>query len=471
MKYKAKILIVEDQYMEANNLEVMLRRADYRVCTVARSVSAAVKIIEQEGPDLVLLDIQLKGRLNGIDLAKLLSRKNIAFIYLSGNSKQQFLDAAKITRPYGFLAKPYREKDILIMLEVALYAHQENLYLTKQRLDATADRNMDNQAFAGMIGQSDQIRALQQQMLRIASSDVSVMIFGESGTGKELIARHIHLLSTRARQPLICINCAALPPSLIESELFGHEKGAFTNALDKRIGRFEQADGGTIFLDEIGELPVDVQAKFLRVLQEKEIEVIGGKTKKVNVRVIAATNRNLQEDIIAGRFRADLYYRLNVFPLVSPPLRERKGDLPLLIDHFIAKISKVEGRSVTGISDVAMREALNYDWPGNIRELENVVHRSILLSTASIISTFGHLPEPAGKTAIEKSHLRTIEEVERDHIIAVLEKCNWKVYGPGGAAEILGVKVPTLNSRLKKLHIEKVRVKSSDKGLRSHHKG
>ena len=373
MKYKAKILIVEDQYIEANNLEVMLRRADYRVCTVARSVSAAVKIIEKEYPDLVLLDIQLKGRLNGIDLAKLLSRKNIAFIYLSGNSKQQVLDAAKITRPYGFLAKPYREKDILIMLEVALYAHKENLSLTKQQLNATPDP--DNPVFAGMIGQSNQIRSLQKHMLRIASSEVSVLIFGESGTGKELIARNIHLLSTRARQPLISVNCAALPPSLIESELFGHERGAFTNALDKRIGRFEQADGGTIFLDEIGELPIDVQAKFLRVLQEKEIEVIGGKTKKVNVRIIAATNRNLQEDVVAGRFRADLYYRLNVFPLVSPPLRERKEDLPLLINHFIAKISKVEGSNVTGISDLAMQEVLNYDWPGNIRELENLVHR------------------------------------------------------------------------------------------------
>lgn len=469
MKYKAKILIVEDQYIEANNLEVMLKRADYRVCTVARSVSAAVKIIEKEYPDLVLLDIQLKGKLNGIDLAKLLSRKNIAFIYLSGNSKQQFLDAAKITRPYGFLAKPYREKDILIMLEVALYTHKENLSLTKPRLNATADADMDNSAFSGMIGQSSQIRALQQHMLRVASSEISVLIFGESGTGKELIARNIHLLSTRARQPLISVNCAALPPSLIESELFGHEKGAFTNALDKRVGRFEQADGGTIFLDEIGELPIDVQAKFLRVLQEKEIEVIGGQNKKVNVRVIAATNRNLQDDVVAGRFRADLYYRLNVFPLVSPPLRERKEDLLLLINYFIAKLSKLEGSRVTGISDLALQEVLNYDWPGNIRELENLVHRSILLSTESIISSFGNLSETTSRQAPEKGHMRTIEEVERDHIIAVLEKCNWKVYGPGGAAEILGIKVPTLNSRLKKLNIEKARVKSSGKNLKNHH--
>jgi len=469
MNYKAKILIVEDQYFEANNLEVLLKRADYRVCTIARSVSSAVKIIEKENPDLVLLDIQLKGKLSGIDLAKLLSRKNIAFIYLSGNSKQQFLDAAKITRPYGFLAKPFREKDILIMLEVALYTHKENLALTRQRLNPSADAGGNKHAFSDMIGHSNPMLALQQHMKRIATSEVSVLIFGESGTGKELIARNIHLMSNRARQALVSVNCAALPPSLIESELFGHEKGAFTSALDKRIGRFEQAEGGTIFLDEIGELPLDVQSKFLRVLQEKEIEVIGGKNKKVNVRVIAATNRNLQEDVVAGRFRADLYYRLNVFPLVSPPLRERKEDLPLLINHFITKLSKIENSNVTGVSEQAMQEVLNYDWPGNVRELENLVHRSILLSTEPIILTFGTLIEQPAKPNAEAGYMRTMEEVEREHIIAVLEKCNWKVYGPGGAAEILGIKVPTLNSRLKKLNIEKARLKPSGKIAKNLH--
>jgi two-component system response regulator HydG len=463
MKYKAKILIVEDQYMEANNLEVMLKRADYQVCAIARSVSAAVKIIEKECPDLVLLDIQLNGKLNGIDLAKLLSRKNIAFIYLSGNSKQQFLDAAKITRPYGFLAKPFREKDILIMLEVALYTHKENLELTRQRLQPFTDAKGNNRVITDMIGQSNPMRTLQQHMARIASSEVSVLIFGESGTGKELIARNIHLMSVRAKHALVSVNCAALPPSLIESELFGHERGAFTSALDKRIGRFEQAEGGTIFLDEIGELPLEVQGKFLRVLQEKEIEVLGGKTKKVNVRVIAATNRNLQEDMVAGRFRADLYYRLNVFPLISPPLRDRKEDLPLLVNHFISRLSQTEGSKVTGISEQAMLEVMNYDWPGNVRELENLIHRSILLCTGSTILTIGTNMEPQTRPDGEGRHLRTIEEVEREHILAVLEKCNWKVYGPGGAAEILGVKVPTLNSRLKKLNIEKVRLKHAGK--------
>lgn len=463
MNYRAKILIVEDQYIEANNLEVMLKRSGYRVCTIARSVSSAIKVIEKENPDLILLDIQLKGKLNGIDLAKLLSRKNIAFIYLSGNSKQQFLDAAKTTRPYGFLAKPFREKDILIMLEIALYAHKENISITDRRVSSTADPALNKIAFSDMIGQSKQMRILQQNILKIASSDVSVLIFGESGTGKELIARNIHLLSSRAKHPLVSVNCAALPPGLMESELFGHEKGAFTSALDKRIGRFEQADGGTIFLDEIGELPLDAQAKFLRVLQEKEIEVIGGKAKKVNVRVIAATNRNLQEDMVSGRFRADLYYRLNVFPLVSPPLRERKEDIPLLVNHFITKLSKSEGSNVTGANAPAMQEAINYNWPGNVRELENLVHRSILLSTEPTISTFGGLHENVSRQHTQGNYMRTIEEVEREHIIAVLERCNWKVYGPGGASEVLGIKVSTLNSRMKKLSIEKAGLKKNSK--------
>jgi two-component system response regulator HydG len=466
MKYKAKILIVEDQYIEANNLEVLLKKAGYRVCTVARSVSDAVKVIEKEYPDLVLLDIQLKGRQNGIDLGGLLSRKNIAFIYLSGNSKQQILDAAKTTRPYGFLAKPFREKDILIMLDVALYTHQEKLALNRQQSSATENTSPDY-LIADMVGQSAPMTELHKNIMRIAHSDVSVLIFGESGTGKELIARNIHRLSPRAKYPLISVNCAALPASLIEAELFGYEKGAFTNAVDKRAGRFEQADGGTIFLDEIGELPLEMQSKFLRVLQEKEVEVIGGVTKKINVRVIAATNRNLQEDMVAGKFRADLYYRLNVFPLVSPPLRDRKEDLPLLVDHFITRLSKSEGSRVTGASEQAMQEIMNYDWPGNVRELENIIHRNILLTSDSIIRSFGSLTAQPQKISSGGGYRRTIEEVEREHILTVLEKCNWKVYGPGGAAEILGIKVPTLNSRLKKLNIEKAGLKKNSKPYKS----
>lgn len=313
-----------------------------------------------------------------------------------------------------------------------------------------------------MVGQSKSMQELNRHIMRVATSDVSVIIFGESGTGKELIANNIHELSARARFPMISVNCAALPASLLETELFGYEKGAFTNAMEKRAGRFEQADGGTIFLDEIGELPLEVQAKFLRVLQEKEIEIIGGTIKKIDVRVVAATNRNLKEDVAAGKFRSDLYYRLNVFPLQSPPLRERKDDLPLLVDHFLTRLSKTEKRSVTGISEQAMQELLNYDWPGNVRELENLIHRHVLMCDNIIIKTFGPLTSYPDKLEQPIDYMRTLEEVEREHILTVLIKCNWKVYGPGGAAEILGIKVPTLNSRIKKLKIEKKKSKKGD---------
>jgi len=321
-----------------------------------------------------------------------------------------------------------------------------------------------NNNYKFIVGQSKSMQKLNADIERIARSNVSVLIFGESGTGKEMIARNIHRTSARADFPLVCVNCAALPASLIEAELFGYEKGAFTSAHDKRIGRFEQADGGTIFLDEIGELPLEMQAKFLRVLQEKEVEIIGGTTRKVDIRVIAATNRNLQHEISLGNFRSDLYYRLNVFPLYSPPLRERKEDLLLLVDNFIEKLNKIEGRNVTGVSENALQELMNYDWPGNVRELENLVHRHILTATETIIDSFGDLisnPESKRETSI--NYMRTLEEVEREQILTVLAKCNWKVYGPGGAAEILGIKVPTLNSRLKKLNIVKAGLKKNSK--------
>ena len=286
------------------------------------------------------------------------------------------------------------------------------------------------------------------------------MILGESGTGKELVAHTIHEASKRKSKPLVVVNCGALPANLIESELFGHEKGAFTGAFEKRIGKFEQADGGTIFLDEVGELPMDTQAKFLRVLQEKEVEPIGGKSKKVDVRIIAATNRNLEEGVASGGFRMDLFYRLNVFPISVPPLRERKEDILLLADHFLKKIAEDEGKIIEGFSLDVINKMENYHWPGNIRELEKLIRRTVLLTTTNIVNEFYHHPETIKvTTATEK--LKSITENERDHIIAALKSCNWKVYGPGGAAELLNIHVSTLNSRMKKLGIEKNRISKS----------
>jgi two-component system response regulator HydG len=295
-----------------------------------------------------------------------------------------------------------------------------------------------------------------EQVAIVAKSEVSVLVLGESGTGKELIAKAIHQLSNRHLKPLVVVNCAALPANLIESELFGHEKGSFTGASEKRIGKFEQADGGTVFLDEIGELPPDLQVKFLRVLQEKEIEPIGGKKRSVNVRVIAATNRNLIDEMASGRFRMDLYYRLNVFPIILPPLRERKEDIVLLAEHFLKLFASKEHKVISGFSDEVIKALISYSWPGNIREVENIIERSVLLSTGRIITSVS-LPseKPQGNTESYTGRIKTMTENERDHILSALEMCNWKIYGEGGAAEMLDMNGNTLHSRMKKLGIEK----------------
>ena len=351
---KAKILIVEDQFIEAKSLNVILTNAGYSTCTIARSVTAALSIIEKEKPDLVLVDIFLQGEGTGIDLGKILNEKNMAFVYLSANSNRQILEEAKPTRPYGFMVKPFRAKDVLIMLDVALYLHRNRL--TEKTIipssPTTAPVALPPE-FGNLVGKSQKFLESLERAKMVGPTDTSVLILGESGTGKELIAHSIHKVSTRRYKPFVVVNCGTLPGNLIESDLFGHEKGSYTGAVTKREGKFELADGGTIFLDEIGELPLELQVKFLRVLQEREIEPVGGKPKKIDVRVLAATNKDLEEEVAAGRFRIDLYYRLNVFPLVLPSLRERKEDIPLLANHFLEKYSTEEGRQVPVLSTEA----------------------------------------------------------------------------------------------------------------------
>jgi formate hydrogenlyase transcriptional activator len=290
----------------------------------------------------------------------------------------------------------------------------------------------------------------------VAGTDATALILGESGTGKELIARAIHNISNRRKKPLVKINCATLPANLIESELFGHERGAFTGAMERKIGRFELADGGTIFLDEIGELPVELQAKLLRVLQEGEFERLGNpKTLKVNVRVIAATNRNLELAIENREFREDLYYRLNVFPITCPPLRDRKEDIPFLVKHFCQKYEVRVGKKVTTIPSRVMDALTAYNWPGNIRELENIIERAIILSRNGTIE-YGDWMPMAKELASVKSRLLRLDDVEKEHIIEVLKQTKWKVSGEGGAAKILGLNPTTLEARMKKLGIKRV---------------
>ena len=312
--------------------------------------------------------------------------------------------------------------------------------------------------FEEIISKSKDFQKVLQQIEQVASTDATVLILGESGTGKELIARAVHNVSNRSKRPLVKVNCATLPANLIESELFGHEKGAFTGAMERKIGRFELADAGSIFLDEIGELPVELQAKLLRVLQEGEFERLGNpKTMKVNVRVIAATNRNLQQAIEKKEFREDLYYRLNVFPIVCPPLRKRKEDIPLLIKHFCQKHEGKIGRKITHVSDQVIDAMMAYDWPGNIRELENIIERAMILSRNGVLEYGEWIPTEkiTGSTNGITTPITKLEDVEKEHIIETLKKTGWKVSGEKGAAKILGLNATTLEARMKKLGIKR----------------
>lgn len=309
--------------------------------------------------------------------------------------------------------------------------------------------------FDEIISKSKNFRKVLQNIEQVASTDATVLILGESGTGKELLARALHNISNRSKRPLVKVNCATLPANLIESELFGHERGAFTGALDKKIGRFELADGGTIFLDEIGELPYDLQSKLLRVLQEGEFERLGNpRTMKVNVRVIAATNRILEQGIEKKEFRADLYYRLNVFPIHCPPLRDRKDDIPLLVKHFCQKYESKIGKKINKVSPEVMDALVAYNWPGNIRELENIIERALILTRGNVLE-FGEWVPVTKNDGMTSDIIRPIEEVEKNHILEALKKTNWKVSGEKGAAKILGLNPTTLEARMKKMGIKR----------------
>ena len=301
----------------------------------------------------------------------------------------------------------------------------------------------------GIVGKSPRFLSVLDEIGQVAQTDSTVLLLGETGTGKEVLAQAIHNASARKDRPMIKVNCAALPAALIESELFGREKGAFTGALARQAGRFEIADGSTIFLDEVGELPLELQPKLLRVLQEGEFERLGGsRTIKVDARVIAATNRPLAQAVREGRFREDLFYRLDVFPVEVPPLRERREDIPLLSWTFVKEFSNSMGKAIDAIADDSMAALLAYPWPGNVRELRNVIERAMILSRGSTLQIkLGH-PALRPQTATTPA---TLEDAERDHILRVLERCGWRIRGSNAAAEKLGVKPTTLESRIKKL--------------------
>ena len=302
----------------------------------------------------------------------------------------------------------------------------------------------------GIVGCSAALSQVIEQLRTVAPTDSTVLIEGETGTGKELIARAIHALSNRRAGALVNMNCAAIPRELLESEIFGHEKGAFTGAVTRRIGRFEAADRGTLFLDEIGNMPLDLQAKLLRVLQEQEFERLGGTTThRVNVRVVAATNQDLERLVSEKQFRADLYYRLRVFPILIPPLRCRREDIPSLVGHFVSIYAQRMNKDIDKIPSEAMEALLDYDWPGNVRELQNFVERSVILTTGCVLNP------PISELLNKRSSARpvTMKECERDHILKAVRDANWVIAGPNGAAARLGLKRSTLMYRMRKLAI------------------
>jgi DNA-binding NtrC family response regulator len=644
-----KVLIVEDEFIVANDLRLVLEQSGYKVNDIAASVEEAEESLQKNRPDLVLLDIRLQGKMSGIDFARKLRVDNIAFVYLSAYSNQKVLEEAKTTEPYGFLVKPFRERDLLAALEIALYRHMYSLEAKTQQEDVlqkklakinselsdnqqkllkvaraiqpyipfdlivagfrplntaqfndkgylrigfdeyqligkkelltitglkenafsvidensytdsatiyndgatnkkpgvisllkvlfdtfnlksyivfpvslingrsvhyffysrqgdiyTADHVAlldrlkmflkevtekmysepsstsliiqpgfatqnysevaDSPVFKSIIGNHHLLLKALDLTAQVAPYNTSVLILGESGTGKEKIAQAIHTLSARRNKPFIKINCAAIPPTLIESELFGHEKGAFTGAIEKRKGKFEQADGGTIFLDEIGELPIGMQVKLLRVLQEKEIEHVGGNSPvKLNVRIVAATNRNLEKEVSEGKFRLDLYYRLNVFPITLPALRERESDIEILALFFADRFSKEFNKPFTGISESMMEYLLAYNWPGNIRELENVMEQSVILNDGkSKLELKRSLTDQQTKIT-DKPAIKTLEDVkhfqretEREYVISILKKTKGRIRGINGAAELLNIKPSTLESKMVKLNIKR----------------
>ncbi len=326
---------------------------------------------------------------------------------------------------------------------------EENLYLQQElQLD---------HAFGEIVGHSDAIKYVLAKIRQVAPTDSTVLIQGETGTGKELVARAIHSASAQRDRPLIKVNCAALSATLIESELFGHEKGAFTGAAARKLGRFELADSGTIFLDEVGELPLDLQVKLLRVVQEGEFERVGGtRTIKVGVRLIAATNRDLKMEVDHGRFREDLWYRLNVFPITVPPLRQRREDLPLLVEYFVSRSAKRLGKTITSISARAMQSLERHSWPGNVRELCNVIERAVIGAQGPVLDFVEHFD----LVKTDSTPSLSLHEMERDYITRTLESTGWRVEGPYGAAKILGLNASTLRARMNKLGIQRQGMRS-----------
>jgi DNA-binding NtrC family response regulator len=454
----ATVLIVDDEPLNVDLLEQELRAVGYRTVS-ASTGEAALALAAQAQPDLVLLDLRMAG-IDGYETCRRLkaSEATHAIPVIVLTALKETFEKVRAFREgaVDYVTKPFETEELLarvgthIALRREIEAHRKSkatIHLLVEELRSDRD---------ALVGESPALERVRRQIAQVAPTDSTVLVQGETGTGKELVARAIHEKSERRERPLIKLNCAALPRELVESELFGHERGAFTGAVQQRRGRFELADGGTLFLDEVGELPPEAQAKLLRVLQEREFERIGGtRSVRVDVRVIAATNRDLHAEVGSSRFRADLYFRLNVFPIALPPLRELRDDIPRLLQHFVARTARRLGRDVDGLSPAFVARAREHDWPGNVRELENLVERALIMSPGGVLDASELFAVPTGSAAVEAPGDGTLEELERAHIRRALDGTGWTIEGDRGAARKLGLNPSTLRGRMRKLGIRK----------------
>jgi DNA-binding NtrC family response regulator len=466
------VYVVDDDASVRAGVASLIRSAGLEAKALA-SGQEFLALQRPEIPSCLVLDVQLPG-LSGLDVQQELVRSgaNLPIIFLTGYGDIPMTVRAIQAGAAGFLTKPFEKEELLSAIRRCFGRYhkfnrqprdQFNDKLTQGKL-YLEDETRSEMKFGEIIGNSASLRGLLKQVETVSPTDSTVLIYGETGTGKELIARSIHKNSQRSGRAFVSVNCAALPPSLIPSELFGHEKGAFTGAMQRRLGRFELADGGTIFLDEVGELLPDTQVALLRVLQEREFERVGGgRPVHVDVRVIAATNRDLKTAVAKGTFREDLFYRLNVFPVEVPPLRERKDDIPLLVSHFTQQFARRMNKVIDTISSATMDALRRYHWPGNIRELQNVIERSLILCETEIFSIDESwlpqqqfLTEP--RNEIELS--RRLQAEEMDIIEAALKESGGRVFGPSGAAAKLGIARSTLESKIRSLKINKNRFRA-----------
>lgn len=440
---RALIYVVDDDVSVRKGLENLLRSASFTVQTFSSAQEFLVSA-RADVPSCLLLDVQLPG-LSGLDLQQELTkaRIQIPIIFITGHGDIPMSVRAMKAGALEFLTKPVNDEDLLDAIQQAIARDHKARH---QQAD-TAQPN-----FEEIVGTSAALRAALKKVEVVAPTESTVLILGETGTGKELIARAIHAISSRSRRPFVKLNCAAIPSGLLESELFGHEKGAFTGAVAQRMGRFELAHGGTLFLDEVGDIPLELQPKLLRVLQEKEFERLGStRTQRVDVRMVAATNRNLEQMVGDKQFREDLYFRLNVFPIRIPPLRERAGDIPLLVRHYVDKYAQRMNKRIETIPEEAMAALCRHSWAGNIRELQNVIERAAILTPGSVLQI--QIDELQKSNPISSTMTETLEDVERQRILEALREAGAVIGGQRGAAARLGLKRTTLSSKMQRLGI------------------